>query len=806
MVLVVVDLGFGFWLTQDPWLFPSLYSPYSDAPSLGIRAPLSRRERAGCPQAVLGQVNASSAPSFVSQESSGHQPRSVLVSAPRLRPGTIMIGPRTIAMVPPQEAGALLFERMTGSERLGQPFEFKIDVLSKTGEIPIPDVLGKPFSVALERADQPPRWFSGIVAEFALMDWTGEYFRYRAHLRPLVWLLTRTSNCRVFQDITVPDLITELFAVHGVTVKKQLGRDSYAPREYLVQYNETDFNFLSRLMEHEGIYYYFVHDEGSHTLMLVDANTFHHELPGHEQIPFSASGHHPGGQGSREYIDAWSAGMQVEPGAYAAKDFDFEKPRAPLLSIANVPNPHAHAGLEMFEYPGHHLASGQRDDYVRRRLDEQQVDYERVQGAGNARGLMPGFLFTLTDHPADKQNLEYLVTAASYALTSTQYASGGTETGPDYRCTFSGIQSKRPFQPRVATPKPIVPGPQTAIVVGPAGNEIWTDKYGRVKVQFHWDRLGNRDEKSSCWVRVAQVWAGSQWGAMHIPRIGQEVLVDFLEGDPDRPIVTGRVYNGDLMPPYSLPANQTQSGIKSRSTKSGAPSNFNELRFEDKKGAEHVFLQAEKDLQIFVKNDERRQVGHDRIKEVTNDETTSIGGSRDETVTKDESISIGGSRDETVALTESVSIGIARNHTVGAEESVSVGGSRSLSVGASDSTSVGGSQSVSVGGSRSLDVGKDQSISIAGGRTLTIAKDDSITISGKRTESISKDGTLTVGKKLLIDAGDELTIKSGDASIILKKNGDITIKGKNISIAGSGKINAKADGDVIIKGSKISKN
>jgi type VI secretion system secreted protein VgrG len=717
-----------------------------------------------------------------------------------------MVGPRTIEIVPPKEAGPLLFERMTGGETLGQLFEFKIDVLSKNGEIPIPDVLAKPFSVALMRDNLPPRWFNGIVAGFALAGWTGEHFRYRAHLRPLLWLLTRTSNCRVFQGINVPDLIMELLGAHGVTVKNQLGRENYAPCEYLVQYNETDFNFLSRLMEHEGIYYYFVHGEGTHTLTLVDANTFHDALPGHEKIPFSTSGNHPRTLVEHEYIDAWTAAMQVEPGGYAAKEFDFEKPRAPLLSIVNAPNPHAHAAFEMFEYPGHHLDGTQRDDYVRRRLDEQQLDYEMIQGAGTARGLMPGYLFTLTDHPADKQNLEYLVTAASYALTSNQHASGGDENGPDYRCNFSGIQSKRPFRPRVTTGKPVVPGPQTAIVVGPKGNEIWTDKYGRVKVQFHWDRLGAEDDKSSCWVRVAQVWAGSQWGAMHIPRIGQEVLVDFLEGDPDRPIVTGRVYNGDHMPPYALPANQTQSGIKSRSTKGGGPSNFNELRFEDKKGSEHVYLQAEKDLLIHVKNDERRQVGHDRVKEVTQDETTTIGRNRDETVGKDESISIGGSRDETVALTESVSIGVSRNHTVGAEESVAVGASRSLAVGANDSTSVGASQSVSVGGSQSVDVGADQSINVGGGRTLSITKDDSITINGKRTESIAKEAALTVGKKLSIEAADEITIKSGDASIVLKKNGDITIKGKNITIDGGGKVNVKATGDVIIKGSKIAQN
>lgn len=717
-----------------------------------------------------------------------------------------MISSRTIAIVPPPEAGLLLFERMTGDEVLGEPFHFQVDVLSKSGDIVISDLLGKPFSIALERSNGTPRWFNGLVAGFGLMGWTGEHFRYRAHLRPMLWLLTRTSNCRVFQNITVPALIADMLNAHGISMKDELGNESYASREYLVQYNETDFSFLSRLMEHEGIYYHFVHDERTHTLILRDANSPLNAVPGYEQIPFSVTLADGKMDLAHEHLDEWSAAMQVEPGAYAAKEFDFEKPRAPLFSVANAPKPHSHGGLELFEYPGHHLNTADRDDYVRRRLDERQLEYERIQAGGNTRGIAPGFVFSLTDYPAEQQNVEYLVTGVSYALTSNQHSSGDGGGGPDYRCTFSGMLAQRPFRPPVTTRKPYVPGPQTAVVVGPQGEEIWTDKYGRVKVQFHWDRVGQADEKSSCWVRVSQTWAGGQWGAVHIPRIGQEVVVDFLDGDPDRPIVTGRVYNADNMPPYSLPASQTQSGLKSRSTKGAGPSNFNELRFEDKKGSEHVFLQAEKDLQIFVKNDERRQVGRNRVKEVTNDETTAIGGSRDETVSKDESIDIGGSRDETVAQTESVSIGVARNHTIGAEESVTVGGSRSLAVGATDSTTVGASQSVSVGGSQSLDVGKNQSISIAGGRTLSITKDDSVTISGKRTETISADGTLSIGKKFLIDAVDEITIKSGDASIVLKKNGDISIKGKNISLSASGKISGKADGDVVLKGSKIAGN
>jgi type VI secretion system secreted protein VgrG len=239
--------------------------------------------------------------------------------------------------------------------------------------------------------------------------------------------------------------------------------------------------------------------------------------------------------------------------------------------------------------------------------------------------MATGGLFTPERLPRRDQNKEHLVTKTEIVLSNNSTESGVAASGPGFSCSFHAMEARTPFRSPFRTPKAVVSGPQIAIVVGPSGEEIWTDKYGRVKVQFHWDREGSNDENSSCWVRVSQAWAGKTWGSMHIPRIGQEVIVDFLEGDPDRPIITGRVYNADNMPPYALPANQTQSGIKSRSTKEGTPDNFNELRFEDKKGEEHVYLQAEKDLQILVKNDESREVGHDRTKDVGHDETCPFG-------------------------------------------------------------------------------------------------------------------------------------------------------------------------------------
>jgi type VI secretion system secreted protein VgrG len=328
------------------------------------------------------------------------------------------------------------------------------------------------------------------------------------------------------------------------------------------------------------------------------------------------------------------------------------------------------------------------------------------------------------------------------------------------------------------------------VVVGPAGEEIYVDKYGRVKIQFHWDRFGTNDENSSCWVRVSHPWAGKNWGMIAIPRIGQEVIVDFLEGDADQPIITGRVYNADQMPPYDLPANATQTGIKSRSSKGGSTANFNELRFEDKKGSEQVFLHAEKNQDIEVENDETHWVGHDRTKTIDHDETTHVKHDRTETVDNNETISIGKDRSETVGNNETISISKNRTEDVGDNETISIGKNRSETVGENETIDIAKNRDRTVGQNETINIGKNQTIEVAEIRQTTIGKDD----------------MNQVAKKFYLEAGDEITLKTGNASITMKKDGTIQIKGKDITIIGSGKINAKASGDMVLKGSKIAQN
>jgi type VI secretion system secreted protein VgrG len=385
---------------------------------------------------------------------------------------------------------------------------------------------------------------------------------------------------------------------------------------------------------------------------------------------------------SEEHIEAWSVGAQIEPGAFVAKEFDFTNPKAPLQSARANAKPGADASLELFEYPGLYISDDARELYVARKLEEEQLDFEQAHGAGNARELHAGGCFKLSEYPWAAQNKEYLVIAASYELVATEYGSGGTKAEADYSCSFFAIDAQRTYRTPLTTPRPHVAGPQTAIVCGPKDEEIFTDPdgYGRVKVQFHWDRADRKGEERSCWVRVSQMWAGAKWGSVHIPRIGQEVIVDFLEGDPDRPIITGRVYNEDQPVPYDLPDNKTQSGIKSRSTPKGAQNNFNEIRFEDKKGHEELFIQAEKTQTTKVKGSQSIGVDGSRSISVGGDESTSVTGNRSATITKNETQTFKANREMKVTGTNHDTVTDAHTGTYDGTRTETVKGDDNLTV------------------------------------------------------------------------------------------------------------------------------
>ena len=743
----------------------------------------------------------------------------------------------------PLGADVLLFHRMNAREELSRLSEFQIDLLSERSDINLDEIMGKNVTVKLELPDDKKRFFNGYVTRFSQARTQGRYYIYHATVRPWLWFLTRTSDCRIFQKMTVPAIIKKVFDEHSAADVKFELSGTYREWEYCVQYRETDFNFVSRLMEQEGIYYYFKHKDGRHTLTIADSYTAHSTVEGYQQIPFIPTDRTA--RPEQEHIDDWNFAREIQSGRYVLDDFNFKTPSLDLQTKTKITRKHELADYEVFDYPGEYTVTGEGEHYVKTRLEEIHAQFEFFHAKSNARGVTVGSLFKLTGHTRTDQNREYLTINASYYLEYSEYEAmeGG---GSTYSCSFTAMNSSQPFRPQRITPKPFVQGPQTAIVVGPSGDEIYTDKYGRVKVQFHWDRKGEHNQNSSCWMRVSHPWAGKNWGMIAIPRIGQEVIVDFLEGDPDNPIITGRVYNAEQMPPYALPANMTQTGILTRSSKGGSGANANELRFEDKKGAEQIYLHAEKNQDISVENDETHTVGHDRTKTIDHNETNHIKHDRTETVDNNEKITIGVDRTEKVGANEKITIGanrtisvgasetatvaLQRTHAVGINETIAigaaqevaigafqaivvgayqtlnVGGYQSTNVGAAQTVKVGAAQTVKVGANQSLSVGADQSESVKGNASKSVDGNDDLAVKGNGSAKIDGDDALKVGKNLVIDAGDSVTIKTGSASITMKNDGTITIKGKDITVDASGKINIKAGGDIVMKGSKILQN
>jgi type VI secretion system secreted protein VgrG len=681
---------------------------------------------------------------------------------------------RLVQITTPLGKDALLVSQLSAVEQMGALFQIDLALISEKGDLSADNILGKDVTIKYESSGGA-RYFHGFVTEFSQGGNDRRFHHYQATVRPWLWFLTRSADCRIFQNKSVPEIFEEVVKPYGFTDYKLKLKGSANPLEYCVQYRETDFNFISRLLEQEGIYYYFQHADGRHTMILANDSSAHEKAPNYETVPY----YPPDSSNAmrvRDHLDSWSFTKSVMPGNYATTDYDFTAPKKSLAGTASISKPHAHSGFEIFDYPADlaKFDSGETSRVAKLRVQELQALQTVGRGKGDAAGLATGNKFKLDQYPRKDLNIEYLITGAKYVITSDSAQAGVADTGVECMVSIDAIDARTQFRPARVTPKPVVQGAQTAVVVGKGGEDIYTDEHGRVKVQFHWDRQGKNDENSGCWIRVAQTWAGKQWGAIHIPRIGQEVIVDFLEGDPDKPIITGRVYNGANTPPYDLPANKTQSGIKSRSSKDGTPDNFNEIRFEDKKGSEVLYIHAEKDQIIEVENDESHSVGHDRKKAIEHDETVTVGNNRTESVGNDEKITVEKNRTE--------------------------------SVGENEKLNVGKSQSESIGENRTLTVGKKESVTVGDDRTEQVQKNETITIGKDRKHTVNENDMLKVGKKLLIDAGDEIIIRTGSSTITMKKDGTITIKGKDITLDGSGKINVKASGDVTVKGSKIKQN
>jgi len=761
---------------------------------------------------------------------------------------------RPLRIKTPLGADAVLLTDMSGSEAISTLFSYSLEMMAPVDKpVDFSKILGQAVTIEIDHPNGETRHFHGHINRFSQGGRDQEFIRYSAEMVPQLWFLTKRTQSRIFQHITVPNILKKV--LEGLKVDFEI-QGTFEQRDYCVQYRESDFDFAARLTEEEGIYWYFKHGENEHRMVLGNTPQSHADLPIDKKLIYEELG---GGNREELRITSWQKTQEIRSGKVVLWDHCFELPHKHLeadkpitesVQVGSIAHKLKLAGvdkLELYDFPGGYAqrfdgidrGGGERPSDVQKifgdnkrtvnlRMQEEAALALQLHGESDCLQMGSGFKFTLERHfDADG---DYVLTEVSHeAKVGPNYRAGEGEQ-LKYSNSFTCLPLAVPFRPQRTTYRPTVYGSQTAVVVGPQGEEIFTDKYGRIKVQFHWDREGKNDADSSCWIRVASMWAGRSWGMIHLPRIGQEVVVDFLEGDPDQPIVVGSVYNAEMMPPFPLPANKTQSGIQTRSSPGGGASNFNQIRFEDKKGSEQLHIHAEKNQDIEVENDETHTVGHDRTKTIGHDETTHVKHDRTETVDNNETITIGNNRTEKVVSNESISIGINRDivvgknetatvammrtHTVGINEAIAIGAAqetvvgafRSVSVGAYQTIQVGGIQSITVGASQSTTVGSNDSLTVGGNRVDQIAKDHSEAVGGKRTAAIKEDDTTTVGKNVVIEAGDSITFRTGDASITLKKDGTITVKGKDITCDGSGQINVKAGKNIVMKGQKILQN
>ncbi|EMA9084847.1 TPA: type VI secretion system tip protein VgrG [Escherichia coli] len=535
--------------------------------------------------------------------------------------------------------GMLLFASLGGTETVGELFTYSIklktpDILnlgyvSPAANLQLKPMVGKDLCVNIELDGGGKRYISGLVTAARVAGHQGRSVVYELRLEPWLKILTHTSDYKAFQNKNVVEILDEVLDEYPWPVEKRLV-ENYPTRAWQVQYGETDFDFVQRLMQEWGIYWWFEHSENSHTLVLADAINVHKACADSPLVCY----YQKGLKLDKEFIHTITANESLRSGQWVLNDFDFMKPRSLLKSTVANPRETGLAEYEHYEWPGDYFTKSEGEMLTRIRMEEQRSPGSRVQGSGNIRTLMTGFTFTLENYPTAEVNREYLLVQTTLFIQDNEQHSG-QEQHFSYSTSFELHPTSEVYRPQRTLSKPHTKGPQSAIVTGPAGQEIWTDKYGRVKVQFGWDRYGKNDENSSCWVRVSYPWAGKGFGGIQIPRIGQEVLVDFKNGDPDLPIIVGRTYNQDTMPPWGLPGAATQSGFYSH-TIGGGPTNANALRFEDKTGGEEIWLHAEKDQRIEVNNNESHWVGNNRLKVIDKTETAIIGEERSLTVQMDD--------------------------------------------------------------------------------------------------------------------------------------------------------------------------
>ena len=698
---------------------------------------------------------------------------------------------RELEFISPLGKDALLLHHFRAEEELGRLYNFELTLRSNQEDIDFESLLGQNISVRLDVSGNKERYFNGYVTEFSQGENAEGFATYFATMSPWLWFLKQTKDCRIFQEQTAVNIIESVFRDNGYTDYELRLSNDFRNREYTVQYRESDFNFVSRLMEEEGIYYFFTHEEGSHRLILCDTYSSHEVIPAYTAIPY----YPPDATTIRheDTINHWKHKRKVLPGAVVLNDFDFKLSKAKIENHYIFPEKHDKADAEIFDYPGNYVTPDEGGYYARIRQEEIHSRYATVKGKSTAREFTAGGLMKMVKHPRDDQNTEYLITKVIHKVD--QDAFGSTKKGASgfiYKNKFSVVESLTPYRSARLSKQPVVDGPQHAIVVGPAGEEIYCDKFGRAKVQFPWDRYGKSDENSSCWVRVSYNSAGGSFGMMVLPRIGQEVIVDFYEGNPDRPVITGRTYNDVCRVPYDLPKHKTRMTMKSNTHKGKGS---NELRFEDGDGKQEVYMHAQHDQNNVVGNSETTKVGVDRTENVGNDETITIANNRTKAVGVDESVSIGSNKTETIGVDEAIAIGSNRIKSVGADESSNIGSNQTNSIGSNQLNSIGKNQSVQIGKKQSINIGKSKSETIGISNMLSVGAGMQVSVGAVLNTTVGISSTEQVGVFKHIIAGMKMEFVCGSSSISLSSDGTIAIKGTAIEIEGTSSV--KINGAII---------
>lgn len=659
----------------------------------------------------------------------------------------------------------------TVDERISHPYDIHL-TLATQNNVALDEVIDKEAVLSVDHQGGT-RYFHGVVREFTSLGMDGGYDLYHAHIVPALWFLSLEQDCRVFQFKNVQDIVAEILEESNITSDRYrfaLSREDRL-RKFCVQYRETDLNFVSRLLEEEGIFYFFEHYEDKHVIVFSDTNSGYLYMPGKRQIPFNTNdGMVPGKESVFDFIYS----RRVRPGKVSQRDYYYKHTN---LDLTTQRQGKASAQREVYDFPGNYF-NEERGTYLANvRLERLLVLGETAEGQSSCPRMMPGHEWELSGHDyAGKYLPVAVIHHGAQPQVLGEHAGDG---GFRYDNEFIAVPATVTVRPQIVADRPVIVGLQTAVVTGSSGEEIHADPDGylRVKVQFPWDRRGQKDGRTSCWVRVGQPWGGGGWGTQFLPRVGDEVLVTFLEGDPDRPMVIGSAYNSENQPPYALPASKTQSGIRTRSYPNGGTDNFHELRFEDKKGSEEIYLQSEKDWNILVKNDKGQTVGRDESLTVGNNRSKTVGVDQSESVGVNKSIQVGANHNESIGANMTLSVGGFKNETVGINSLETIGGAKELAIGGLYQVAVGGVMNETVAGAKTEEVGLAKAVFVGNNMSENVKGDRTTNTNGNYTETISAK-YYAKANEYIIEAS-KITLKAGSSSIVMDGS-SITIKASKI--------------------------